>query len=55
VSRFLNPHAQAIADVPKEVVPQVSWGAAILTVTYRSLCAGVFKGMCNEGIFLGCP
>ena len=55
VSRYLIPHARAIADAPEDNVPQVSWGAAVLAVTYRGLCAGVSKGTSSERIFLSCP
>jgi hypothetical protein len=54
VLRYLILHAWATTDSPC-MTPQVSWGAAVLAVTYMGLCEGVAKGTSSEGIFLGCP
>jgi hypothetical protein len=35
VSRNLLPWAQRIADAPLEQMPQIRWGSAVLTATYR--------------------
>jgi hypothetical protein len=43
VHRFPIPHAREIADAPLDAVPQVSWGDAVLAVTYSGLCVGVSK------------
>jgi hypothetical protein len=38
VSRFLIPHAWRVADAIVEEMPQINWGAAVLTATYKGLC-----------------
>ena len=35
VSKYLIPYARMIADDDVEQVPQISWGSALLAVTYR--------------------
>jgi hypothetical protein len=35
VSRYLIPWAQRTVNAPLEQMPQISWGSAILTATYR--------------------
>jgi hypothetical protein len=49
------PWAQKIADAPLEQMPQISWGIAILAVTYRGLCSAVTRPTSREAILLGCP
>jgi hypothetical protein len=55
VSRYLLPWAQKIADAPLDQMPQISWGSAVPTATYRGLCLAVSRPMSKEGILLGCP
>jgi hypothetical protein len=54
VSRFPIPHAWRIIDSTEEEMPQINWGAAVLAVTYRGLCAGCTKTG-TQLILLGCP
>jgi hypothetical protein len=55
VARYLIPHVQGIADVPLDVVPQISWGNSVLASAYRGLCSGVLEGRSAKPILLGCP
>jgi hypothetical protein len=36
-------------------MPQISWGSAVLAITYRGLCLAVTRLASRDAILLGCP
>jgi hypothetical protein len=48
VARYLIPHARRIADVPLDVVPQISWGNSVLVSAYRGVVLGGVEGLCDR-------